>query len=256
MTNSNGWVKVYRSILKKGYYKNSKFVHLWVHLLMRANHEETEILFNGKLEKLQPGEFITGRKQLSVETGISQTSIERILRCFEIEQQIGQQKTNKFRRLTVLNWNQYQKDGQQNGQLADNKRTSGGHLADTDKNIKNERIKEIYTPSDDAKILTGLFLGTLSSEFQSKFKYHEKWNVCFDKLLKEFDVDRLKVLIMFYRRDEFWTKNFMSPLKLLSKNKEGIRYVDYFTERMGSGYMRNNSDFDPNDRLIIGDIKK
>jgi phage replication O-like protein O len=105
---------------------------------------------------------------------------------------------------------------------------------DAYKRKKETLTKERYTPSENSKALTLLFLGTLSSEFQEKFKDQEKWQICFDKLLGEFDSDRLKVLVLFYRRDNFWVKNFMSPLKLLSKNKEGIRYIDYFMERMSN----------------------
>jgi hypothetical protein len=143
-----GWVKVYRKITDKGYYKKSQYVHLWLHLLLKASHNEKEFMWNGKIEKLLPGQFVTGRKQLSFETGISETTIERILDLLETEQQIGQQKTNKYRLLTVLNWNEYQTTGQQNGQPADNKRTTDGQQADTFKNIKNDknvRIKEKNT---------------------------------------------------------------------------------------------------------------
>jgi hypothetical protein len=138
-----GWVKVHRKIMDKGYYKRSQYVHLWIHILLKASHNETEFMWNGKIEKLMPGQFVTGRKQLSVDTGISQSTVERILETLESEHQIGQQKTNKFRLLTVTNWIQYQKTGQQNGQQMDNKWTTNGQQMDTFKNDKNVRIKEI-----------------------------------------------------------------------------------------------------------------
>lgn len=94
--------------------------------------------------------------------------------------------------------------------------------------------KERYTPSENSKELNRLFLSTMSEEFQAKHGDNLSWMECFDKLLKEFDVDRLKVMILFYRRDDFWKKNFLSPMKLRNKNKDGIRYVDYFMERMKS----------------------
>lgn len=142
----DGWVKVYRKMQDKGFYKNSKYVHLWVHLLLKANHKPREVMWNRKTFMLQPGQFITGRKKLGVDTRISETSIERILSFLENGHQIGQQKTNKYRLITILKWERYQEDGQQNGQQADNKRTTNGQQADTDKkedkNEKNERSKE------------------------------------------------------------------------------------------------------------------
>ena len=112
-----GFVSVHRSLMKKGYYMNSKYVHLWVHLLMRASWKEKEFLFDGRLRHLMPGQFITSRKSLSRATGISQTTIERILQTFEDEEQIGQQKLNKFRIISIVNWDLYQLSG---------RRTDGG----------------------------------------------------------------------------------------------------------------------------------
>ena len=133
-----GWIKLHRKIQDKGYYKKSHYVHLWIHLLLRANHKENEFMWNDKIIIVKEGQLITGRKQLSKETGISESSIERILKMLENEQQIEQQKTTKYRLVTILNWHDYQQGEQQNGQQADNKRTTSGQQTDTNKNDKNE----------------------------------------------------------------------------------------------------------------------
>ena len=129
----NGWISIFRSLKNKGYYNNSYYVHLWIHLLLSVNHEQSEFFWNGKLIKLQAGQFITGRKKLSDETGISQTTIERILKCFENEHQIGQQKTTKYRLITILKWKQYQDTDSK----TDSKRTTDGQQADTNNNNNN-----------------------------------------------------------------------------------------------------------------------
>jgi hypothetical protein len=126
---NNGWISVHRKIKDKGWFLNSYYVHLWVYILIKANHEEKEFMFNGSLHKTKRGEFITGRNAIVKETGIPATTIERILDLFVKERQIGQQKNNKFRLITVINYDKYQD--------ADNKRTSSGHLADTNNNYNN-----------------------------------------------------------------------------------------------------------------------
>jgi len=78
-----GWISIYRSLQNKGWYKKSEFIHLWIHILIKANHENCEFWFNGKNIKLKKGQFITGRKKLSSETGINESKIERILKVFE-----------------------------------------------------------------------------------------------------------------------------------------------------------------------------
>lgn len=131
--------------MDKGYYKKSSAVHLWLHLLLDANHEEKEFLWNGKIIKVKPGQMITGRKALSKETGIHRSSIERILKMLENEHQIEQQKTNKYRLITILNWKKYQ-------ERAPN-RASSEHQASTNKNDKNN--KKYIVASDEPFSLKG-----------------------------------------------------------------------------------------------------
>ena len=92
----SGWIKLHRKFCEKAFYsKDSEKVHLWVHLLISANHAGKEELLGGKPFFCVSGQFTTGRKQLSRETGISESKIERILTYFEkIEQQIEQQVNN------------------------------------------------------------------------------------------------------------------------------------------------------------------
>ena len=131
MQKNQGWIKIHRSLIDKGYYKHSAYVHLWVHLLMLANHAQAEFMWNGKMIKIKSGQFITGRLNLSQDTGIPQTTIERILDVFVNDHQIGQQKTTKYRLITILNWEKFQK--------VDNKRTTDGQQTDTNKNNKNNK---------------------------------------------------------------------------------------------------------------------
>ena len=111
--------------------KKPNYLALWVVLLLKANHEDNRIIWNGKDTLIKAGSFITGRKTLNEDTGIPETSIERILDYLESGHQIGQQKNNKYRLITILKWDIYQN--------RTTKRTSSGHLADTNKNEKNEK---------------------------------------------------------------------------------------------------------------------
>lgn len=137
----SGWVKLYRSIQNKGWYRKSQYVHLWVHLLTKANHKGKEFWMNGESVELEPGQFVTGRKALSAETGISESQVERILKVFEKERQIEQQTNNRNRCISILNWGQYQKPEQQ----MDSHRTTTGQPQDTNKNEKNNKNdKKVY----------------------------------------------------------------------------------------------------------------
>ena len=143
-----GWVKIHRQLKEKAYYKDSEFVHLWLHLLLCANHCNGEYLNGYEIIKLNKGQFITGRKKLSLETGISESKIERILKVFESEQQIEQQTNSRNRLISIVSWDKYQETEQQKNR----KRTASGQQVNTnnnDNNNKNEKNIEIYPTFND-----------------------------------------------------------------------------------------------------------
>ena len=113
--NNLGWIKIYRKIMKKKWYKKSNYKSVWLHILLSAIHKEKKVFFNGIYIQLKEGQFITGRKKLSNELGIDEYKIERILNFLEKkEHQITQQKTTKNRLILISKWETYQKSAQQN----------------------------------------------------------------------------------------------------------------------------------------------
>lgn len=52
----------------------------------------------------------------------------------------------------------------------------------------------------------------------------------FDKLLRidKYTAEQVKRAIEWARRDDFWTTNFLTPLKLRNKDKNGVKYIDVF----------------------------
>ncbi|BES63060.1 hypothetical protein [Dysgonomonas capnocytophagoides] len=143
---NEGWIKLYRSLVHKAFYSSdSEKVHLWVHLLLKATHSGREELLGGSPVFCNSGQFTTGRKQLSRETGISESKIERILTYFEkIEQQIEQQKTNTNRLISITKWGDYQEGEQQIEQQLNNDRTTTEQRLNTlqeckeSKNVNND----------------------------------------------------------------------------------------------------------------------
>ena len=99
--------------MDKGYYTDSQAVHLWTHLLLKANHSTREFMWNGSIIKIDRGSFVTGRKKLSLETGINESKIFRLLKLFKSEQQIEQQANNRNTIITILNYDSFQAGEQQ-----------------------------------------------------------------------------------------------------------------------------------------------
>lgn len=144
----NGWIKLYRALSSKGFYQKSEYVHLWIHLLIKADHSgKQEIMFAGKPYKLKPGEFSTGRKMLAKETGIHESNIQRILSYFEkIEHQIEQRTDRQCRIISIVKWDDYQNLNNE----SNNDRTTTEQRVNTKqecKNNKNERNNNILSDS-------------------------------------------------------------------------------------------------------------
>lgn len=153
-----GWILIHRKLKEKGYYKKSAYIHLWIHILLSVNHKPKEFMWNNSIIVVKEGQMITGRKELASQTGIPESSIERILNMLESEHQIEQQKTTKYRLITIVNWKKYQTKNTK----ADSKRTTDGQQADTNKecnNVKNEKEEDTETSSVDIPILIKAFEG-------------------------------------------------------------------------------------------------
>jgi hypothetical protein len=167
-----GYIKIHRSLVKKGYYKDSHYVHLWIHLIMKATYQEKEYLFNGKIHMLKPGQFITGRNTLSAETGINRSKIERMLKTFENEQQIEQQMTTKFRIISILSWDKYQNIEHQNEPRVSHERATSEPRVSTNKKEKKEKKeKNIYIYSQDFESWYQNYPNKIA-----KKKAHDAWN--------------------------------------------------------------------------------
>ena len=146
-----GWIKIHRKLHEWEWYKDSKMVHLFLHLLMSANHEEKS--YQGF--KIKRGQLVTGRKMLSAKTGISEQSIRTCLSKLKSTSEITIKTTNKNSIITLLNYDLYQerelkKQNQPTEQPTTNQQTN--QQSTTNKNgkkKKNEKKKEIYIPSEN-----------------------------------------------------------------------------------------------------------
>lgn len=137
---SDGWIIVHRKLKKKAWFSDPDYLALWMHLLLSAAWEPREVMMNGSVVKLDRGQLIAGRRALSVNSGISESKVYRILKLFEREQQINIHKTNKYSIISITNYDSYQSNGQQSEHPANSRRTAGEQQANTKKQLKE--VKE------------------------------------------------------------------------------------------------------------------
>ena len=103
-----GYIKIHRKIQDSFIYKDSKALHLWIHLILEANHKDNEFMFNNKKQVCKRGQLLTGLNSLACETKINRSKVNRLLKMFKNETLIETQKTNRFTIITVLKYGQYQ----------------------------------------------------------------------------------------------------------------------------------------------------
>ena len=128
MSEENGWIKIHRKIWESPVVtKDLAHLGVWIWLLTHATHKPHDTMFGGKRITLQPGQLITGRLKMAKELHLSDSRINRIINEFKNDHQIEQQATPYGSLFSIVNWHKYQEDEQQNGQRANNERTTSEH---------------------------------------------------------------------------------------------------------------------------------
>ena len=102
----NGWIKLHRKLEKWEWYQDSKTFHLFIHLILQANHQPKK--WRGIM--IERGQFITGLHSLKSQTGISIQSTRTSLERLKSTSEITIKTTNKYSIVTICKYNEYQDD--------------------------------------------------------------------------------------------------------------------------------------------------
>jgi hypothetical protein len=100
----NGWIKLHRQLSEWEWYHDSQMVHLFVHLLLTANHKTK----NCEGTILETGQLITSLHLLKKQTGISIQTIKTCLIKLQKTNEIKCHTTYLNRTITLLNYAKYQ----------------------------------------------------------------------------------------------------------------------------------------------------
>ena len=144
-----GYIKLHRKILENAIFRKPKVSHLFNYCLLRANWSDKTICWNGQPLVVERGSFITGRKQIALETGLSEQNVRyalRTLHTFGMVKPSSVKSTSKFTYLTVCNYNDYQhledEANQQSNQQVTSNQPASNQQVTTDKNNNTNNTKE------------------------------------------------------------------------------------------------------------------
>jgi len=131
----SGWIKLHRKMMDWEWYTDPKTTHLFIHLILKANHKDK----SWRGIHVERGQLITGRIALSEQTGISEKSIRTRLKRLQESNEISIKTASKFSIITICNYDDYQELNCEEGQQRASKGPAKGQQRATNKNVKNEK---------------------------------------------------------------------------------------------------------------------
>ena len=139
---NQGWIKIHRKIFETSFYGKPLVVALFIHCLLRANHQDNKIIWNKEEMIIRRGSFVTGLKVLSAESGISTQSIRTALVTLKSTHTLTIKSTNKFSVITILNYEQYQSltNNLTNEQQTTNKQLTTNNNDKNDNNVEKDTL--------------------------------------------------------------------------------------------------------------------
>jgi hypothetical protein len=139
-----GWIKLHNKFLKWEWRQKPEMVALFIHFLLNANYKENK--WQGII--IGRGQLVTGLKSLSKNTGLSPRTLITCITSLKSTGEITNKSTNKYRIITIVNWEQYQGMEEKTTSISTGKTTIHRQTTDNqttspkeykeDKNIKKE----------------------------------------------------------------------------------------------------------------------
>lgn len=198
-----GHIKIDRKILNWEWYGESNMVHVFLHLLIKANYADSR--FKGILVKR--GQVIVGRTKLAATLGLSEMQIRNCLNKLKSTNEITIKSTNKYSIVTICKYDDYQSDKRKDNQQEThqiNQQVSNKQPTD---NQQTTTSKEEYKNNKEDNTASQI-------EFKSDVEKPFDWGVEVTKFLQ----------------DSRWREEFCMSKGL--KDKELFKVMKEFTTKL------------------------
>ena len=174
--NKKGHVKIYRNLVEWKWFKRPNTLALYIYCLLNANWKDS--IYEGK--KIPRGSFVTGRKKISCDTGLTEQEVRTSLNHLISTNDITKETTNKYTIITIVNYELYQKDNQKsNNQLTNNQPTTNQQLTTSEeinkKSIRSVCVEEASTTTPPTPTLDELRSYCFGNGMQD-FDYEKFYN--------------------------------------------------------------------------------
>lgn len=141
-----GYIKLHRKMLTWEWYTDINTKAVFLHCLFKANWKDGR--YRGQI--IKRGSFVTGRKKLAKELGLTEREIRTALEHLKSTNELTIKTTNRYSIITVVNYGLYQDiPDTERPTERPTKRKSSDQQTTTIEEYKKERIKEYI--SHDAR---------------------------------------------------------------------------------------------------------
>jgi hypothetical protein len=117
---STGFIKVFRSLKKHWLWKDKVRLVRWITILMEVNHTDRKVLIKGTLMECKRGQSLNSLETWSKEFGCSIQQVRTFFKLLQSEGMITCENVGKTTRLTVCNYDVYNKNQQTDNKLEKN----------------------------------------------------------------------------------------------------------------------------------------
>lgn len=170
MPRRQGWITLYRELIKKPIWLNStpEQKTILITLLLMANHEENEWEWKGQKFTVKPGQMITSLNSIvdKCGKGITTQNVRTALKRFEKLGFLTNESTKQNRLITIVNWRKYQSveskpNKDSNNQLTNDQQRPNNQLTtnnnDNNDNNENNDNNNYYVRNSEDKLYLKTF---------------------------------------------------------------------------------------------------
>jgi len=134
---STGWIKLHRQLLEWEWYDDTNTKCLFLHCLLRANHNDTE--WRG--HQIKRGQFLTSIDTLTRETGLSVSQVRTSLKKLKSTNELTSKSQARSTVITVVRYNSHQGSDKQDDKMMTLKSQDDDIEIATDKNLRTKELK-------------------------------------------------------------------------------------------------------------------
>lgn len=138
--NNIGWISLHRKILDSWVWEDKPFSYgqAWTDMILTANYEDNNILFEGKIITIPRGAFHTSILKLADRYGWNRKKTTKFLDLLETQKMVTTERTTHGTTVTIVNYDKFQVLGATIGTAKDaTQGTTKEQPRDTNNNINN-----------------------------------------------------------------------------------------------------------------------